>query len=538
MEGFPEDIFMKITSIKSRLFLLTAGFGILIMLLIVVIIPPQASKLATGVMDENAFFISNLLSDNLALGMQTLSLDNGAALDQTLGLLKTESGENSIIQTVAIFDPSMNFVKGINGAGVKPGEKTDKPIVTSNKKQTVIFCPMRDANRSIIGYVHLQFSKKKLNDQTGNFIRFGWIIGSILLIIVVAAGFSVAQSIIRPVRSTIEMLKSIADGEGDLTQRLTYTADDEIGTLSQWFNTFVLKLQKTVKEIAGSTRSLTEFSSDFSTVSSNTGKSATDLRLKARTVSSAAEGVSSALEEMSSSANAMSTSVGAISISISEMSLSINEVAKNCHQELQISNDADRQSKEALMSMNELGIKAQNIGKIVELIKNVAAQTNLLALNATIEAASAGEAGKGFAVVAMEVKELAKQTAQATESINTNIIEMQEKTVASVKVIEMIASIVNQINSISHTIVSAVEEQSATANEISNNVNQTNSAASGIAKQVTSSAEEIRKVFQIIQEVDKVANENENSSKQMVGLVNEYTNLTGKLNSIVNQFKV
>ncbi len=529
---------MNLRSIKSRLLLLTAGFGILMLLLIVVIIPPRASKLATMVMEENASFISNILSDNLALGMQTLILDNGAALNQTLGLLKTGSGNNDIIQTLVIFDPSMNLVKGINESNVKPEGKTDKPVIHSDKKKIVIFSPMRDGNKSIIGYVHLEFSKKKLIDKTDAFMRFVWLIGSILLIIVVVSGFLVAKSITQPVASSIDMLKNIAAGEGDLTKRLTYVEKNEIGVLSQWFNTFIEKLQKIVKEIAGNTSSLTDFSSDFSTVSSSTGKAATDLRSKARFANEAAQGVSSSLEEMSSSANAMSTSVEAITISISEMSSSINEVAKNCHQELQIANDADRQAQDALSAMNELGTKAKNIGKIVELIGNIADQTKLLALNAEIEAASAGDAGKGFSVVAVEVKELAKQTAQATESINQNILEMQEKTLSSVKVIEVIASIINQINSISQTIVSAVEEQSATANEIANNVNQTNSAASGIAKQVTSSAEEIKKVYKIIQDVDNVANENENSSKQMLGLVDEFKNLTGKLNAIVKQFKV
>jgi methyl-accepting chemotaxis protein len=240
---------MNLTSIKSRLLLLTAGFGILMLLLIVVIIPPRASKLATMVMEENASFISNILSDNLALGMQTLALDNGAALNQTLGLLESGSGNNDIIQTVVIFDPSMKIVKGINETNVKPEGKTEKTVIHSDKKKIMIFSPMRDGNKSVIGYVHLEFSKKKLIDKTDAFMKFVWIIGSVLLIIVVVSGFLVAKSITQPVASSIDMLKNIAAGEGDLTKRLTYVEKNEIGVLSQWFNTFIEKLQKIVKEI-------------------------------------------------------------------------------------------------------------------------------------------------------------------------------------------------------------------------------------------------------------------------------------------------
>jgi methyl-accepting chemotaxis protein len=397
---------------------------------------------------------------------------------------------------------------------------------------------MRDLRKSIVGYVLCVFSKKRLIDKTQSFMRFVWITGGLLLVVIVAAGFLVAQSIIRPVMSSIEIVKDIAAGEGDLTRRLTYSANNEMGMLSKWFNSFVEKLQKTVRGIAENINALASFSGDFSKASSTTGKAADDLRSKARTASQEAQGVSSSLEDMSSSARAMSTSVEAITESINQMSLSINEVAKNSQKETGIASGADKQAQEALSAMKELGAKSKDIGKILEMIKKVADQTNLLSLNATIEAASAGEAGKGFAVVAMEVKELAKQTAQATENINKNIQEMQEKTAGAIKMIEAIASIINQINVISHTITAAIEEQSATINEISNNATNTNSAASGIAGQISSSADKIKKVYQIIQEVDVVASENDQSSKKMITLVQEFTRLTEKANGIVRQFKV
>lgn len=529
---------MQFSSIKARLLLLTTGFGLLMFILTIVVIPPRASKLASQEMEENANFISKLLSDNLALGMQTLDLDNGAALDQSLALLSGDSAKNDLIQTIAIYNTDLKFIKGLNADSSYKISKVDKPVVTSDSKHTAIISPMRDFGKTIVGYVLCDFSKKRLIDKTGAFMRFIWLTGGILLFVVVVAGILVAQSIIRPVKSTITMIKNIAAGEGDLTQRLTYSADNEIGTLSRWFNTFVEKLQKTVKVITESISELASFSGEFTTASSDTGKAAEDLRLKAQSASQASESVSSVLVEISTSANTMSTSVEAISISIREMSSSINEVAKNCQTETRIATEADRQAEQALLAMNELGTKSKDIGTILELIGDIADQTNLLSLNATIEAASAGEAGKGFAVVAMEVKELAKQTAQAIENINQNIVEMQQKTEGAIKIIEAIASIINEINTISHTIATAIEEQSATVNEIANNANDTNSTASEIAGKVTASAEELKKVNQVIQEVDTVATENNRSSQKMVGLVNEYKQLTQKVNESIKQFKV
>ena len=529
---------MRLSSIKARLLLLTAGFGLLMIVLIIVVVPPRASKLASGVMEENSYSINNLLRDNLALGIQTLILDNGEALQQSLNLLKSESAESQLIQTVAVYDTDLKFIKGINADSNRKITKVEKPLVQSDTKKIVITSPMHDVNKAVVGYVLCEFSKKRLTDQTRAFMKFLWFIGCLFLIIMGIAGYLVAQSIIQPVGSSIEMIKNIAAGEGDLTQRLVYTANNEIGALSKWFNTFVEKLQKIVREIAESVNSLTSFSGDFTKASSDTGKAADDLRLKAQTASEAVDGVSSSLEEMSSSAQNMSTSVGNITTSINEMSLSINEVAINCQHETRIATDADNQARQALNAINELGTKSKDIEKILELIKNIADRTNLLSLNATIEAASAGEAGKGFAVVASEVKELSKQTAEATESIGGNIEEMQKKTDAAVKIIQKIATIINEINNISHTIASSVEEQSATVSEISGNANSTNEVASGIARQVTSSAENIKKVTRIINDVETVANENDQSSKNIIQLVSEFTRLTEKVDIIVRQFKV
>lgn len=203
------------------------------------------------------------------------------------------------------------------------------------------------------------------------------------------------------------------------------------------------------------------------------------------------------------------------------MTASIAEISKGSQQASQISNDAKAQSDSANKTVNELGTASEEIGQVVKVISSIAQQTNLLALNATIEAARAGDAGKGFSVVANEVKELAKQTAVATDDISAKIANVQESTKQAMQAIGSIGEIIEQINHINSSTAGAVEEQSATTREVSRILAETNSSMDAIAK--------------IIKDVSTSAEESSIGAQSTLDASKELSELSGRLQVMIDK---
>lgn len=226
------------------------------------------------------------------------------------------------------------------------------------------------------------------------------------------------------------------------------------------------------------------------------GSSAEELTAVSTQMASNAEETSAQANVVSAAAEQVSKNVQTVSTGVEEMNSAIREIAKNASDSARVASQAVTAAQTANTTISKLGDSSLEIGKVIKVITSIAEQTNLLALNATIEAARAGDAGKGFAVVANEVKELAKETAKATEDISHKIEAIQNDTHGAVDSIKLINDVIAQINDISNTIASAVEEQTATASEMSRNVGEAAKGTAEIAQNITSVAQAAQSTLQ------------------------------------------
>ncbi|HEX3121514.1 MAG TPA: PAS domain S-box protein [Candidatus Acidoferrum sp.] len=277
-------------------------------------------------------------------------------------------------------------------------------------------------------------------------------------------------------RKVDSMLVAVsAASRGDLTQEITVSGQDAIGQMGAGLSQLLSNLRISIGKIGQTAATLSTSSGELSSVSQQMSANAEETSSQANVVSAAGEQVNRNLQTVATGSE--------------EMSVSIKEIAKNATEAAKVATEAVKAAQATNVTVSKLGESSVEIGQVIKVITSIAQQTNLLALNATIEAARAGEAGKGFAVVANEVKELAKETAKATEDISRKIESIQVDTKGAVEAIGTITRIITQVNDISNSIASAVEEQNATTNEMSRNVTEAARGASEIAKNIAGVAE-------------------------------------------------
>ncbi|MFT5727201.1 MAG: methyl-accepting chemotaxis protein [Desulforhopalus sp.] len=360
----------------------------------------------------------------------------------------------------------------------------------------------------------------------------------IIFVGIISLCLLIVFGLVNALKLMIVNFKDIAEGEGDLTKRIDIKSKDEIAELAGWFNIFIEKLQGIIGSISNNTKTIGDEAVTLSSIANDLSGNSQDTSNRSETVATAAEEMSANLNNVAAAMEESTTNVSMVASAAEEMTATINEIAINSDQASDISEKAVVQAGATSKQMAKLGMSAHAISKVTETITEISEQTNLLALNATIEAARAGEAGKGFAVVANEIKELAKQTAEATLDIKTKIEDVQVTTDKTVADIEGITKVINNVNEIVATITMAVGEQSKATEEIAMNINQAadglgevNENVSQISVVASTITSEIAMVNNATEEVSKSSSQVEISSTDLQGL-------SGDLKKLVEMFKI
>ncbi|WDP92168.1 MAG: HAMP domain-containing protein [Desulfobacter sp.] len=409
----------------------------------------------------------------------------------------------------------------------------------SHQKLQTIFLPIELGRTGKSWHMSVGVPIDEVMAQARSLRNISIIIGLITMVVLFGAIYYIAGAVIvRPVNQVVDGLNDIAQGEGDTTKRLEAQSKDEIGDLARAFNLFMDKLQSLLTTISGNAQDVDQSSNDLAGLAQGLASGAGDTSEKSQSVAAATEQMNTNITSVAAAMEEASANITMVASATEEMTSTINEIAGNSERARSIAGDAVSKTQTASSRMTELGQAAQEIGKVTDTINDISEQTNLLALNATIEAARAGEAGKGFAVVASEIKDLARQTAEATNDIKAKIDGIQTSAKGSVSEITEVARVIEDVNDIVTTIASAVEEQSIATQEISGNIGNASTGVAEVGENMAQISSASTEIAADIAQVNTLAGRISTDSTKVNDNAGGLSKLSGRLKELLSTFKI
>jgi methyl-accepting chemotaxis protein len=606
---------MPALTIELRIAAFTAGVALAFAVFTSTFFPPQASRLGDQLLADSAVTVANLFAANIEPAFDALEFGGQEIIETALRNLNSDRVEPAIanregsrqavpieIRSAAVFDAAGrrlgSYREPAAGPAV-PGPAEGRPLDPhmaiedgADTQVLVVSAPVR-SDGVVKGFFRMEFSKHSLRQLAASNLRTSLIVSAVAFGLTAGFGALVGRSISARIRRVADAVRDLERGDGDLTLRLR-DGRDELGELASHFNGFVSKLHGIIQELAANAETVTHAAAQLTGVSDRmvinsraVTERATAVAQRTREVSTNVEVVAGAAQQATENVESVSHSTDQMSQNMSQVALAADTVAANAGdveravrsisegmREIRSRTDAaagvSREGAARASPIQELLARltenARATGKIVQLIQKVADQTNLLALNAAIEAAAAGESGRGFAVVASEVKELARETTDATKRIEAQIGEMQGSTRESVAAIGEIIALLESAHGINTAIAGAVEDQALVAARVCGtasdsarmirDVNGNMAEASSMASSVAASAADLargiaaisagaadashaaREVSGHIESVRLSAVESSNDASLVRGRAQELSELAAQLKSLVDQFRV